>query len=94
MLAGSLTPPDRSHVYWNGTFSDSEKRRLVPDALPGALNVMLGDLRAQLGRNGNARDLNAFIAKTNAEGGVYEASANAKMILPLVTLIIIWPASG
>jgi len=61
MLAGSLMPADRSHVYWNGTFSDSEKRRLVPDALPGALNAMLGDLRTQLGRNGNARDLNAYL---------------------------------
>ncbi len=61
MLAGSLMPADRSHVYWNGTFSDSEKRRLVPDALPGALNQMLGDLRAQLSRNGNASDLNAYL---------------------------------
>jgi len=61
MLAGSLMPPDRGHVYWNGTFSDSEKRRLVPDALPGALNAVLGDLRDQLGRNGNARDLNAYL---------------------------------
>ncbi len=61
LLAGSLMPADRSHVYWNGTFSDSEKRRLVPDALPGALNQMLGDLRMQLGRNGNASDLNAYL---------------------------------
>jgi asparagine synthase (glutamine-hydrolysing) len=61
LLAGSLMPADRSHVYWNGTFSDSEKRRLVPDALPGALNDVLGDLRAQLGRNGNASDLNAYL---------------------------------
>ena len=61
LLAGSLMPADRSHVYWNGTFSDSEKRRLVPDALPGALNDMLGDLRAQLGRNGNGRVLNAYL---------------------------------
>ena len=59
LLAGSLMPPDRSHVYWNGTFSDSEKRRLVPDALPGALNHLLADLRAQLGRNGS--DLNAYL---------------------------------
>ncbi|HZP22529.1 MAG TPA: asparagine synthase (glutamine-hydrolyzing) [Terriglobales bacterium] len=61
LLAGSLMPADRSHVFWNGTFSDSEKRRLVPDALPGALNEVLGDLRAQLNRNGNAADLNAYL---------------------------------
>ena len=36
MLAGSLMPAERSHVYWNGTFSDREKRRLVPDALAAA----------------------------------------------------------
>jgi asparagine synthase (glutamine-hydrolysing) len=59
MLAGSLMPADRSHVYWNGTFSDSEKRRLVPDALPGALNDVLGDLRGRLGRNGS--NLNAYL---------------------------------
>jgi asparagine synthase (glutamine-hydrolysing) len=59
MLAGSLMPADRGHVFWNGTFSDSEKRRLVPDALPGALNDFLGDLRGQLGRNGS--DLNSYL---------------------------------
>ncbi len=33
LLEGSLMPAEPSHVYWNGTFSDAEKRRLVPDAL-------------------------------------------------------------
>ena len=33
---------DRGHVYWNGTFSDSEKQRLIPDALPAALNRCSG----------------------------------------------------
>ncbi|PWT76147.1 MAG: hypothetical protein C5B46_01630 [Proteobacteria bacterium] len=32
----------------------------------------------------NARELNAFIANTNAGGGVYEASANGYVILPQV----------
>jgi hypothetical protein len=33
----------------------------------------------------NARQLNAFIAKTNAAGGVFEASANSYVILPQVS---------
>ena len=33
----------------------------------------------------NARELNAFIAATNAAGGVYEASANSYVILPQVS---------
>jgi asparagine synthase (glutamine-hydrolysing) len=59
MLAGSLMSAERGHVFWNGTFSDSEKRELVADQLPFALDNMLADLRGQLGRNGN--DLNAYL---------------------------------
>lgn len=33
----------------------------------------------------NAQQLNAFIARTNAGGGVYEASANSYVILPQVS---------
>ncbi len=33
----------------------------------------------------NARQLNAFIARTNAAGGVFEASANANVMLPQVS---------
>ena len=33
----------------------------------------------------NAKELNAFIAKTNAAGGVYESSANAYVMLPQVS---------
>ncbi|MBV8552470.1 MAG: asparagine synthase (glutamine-hydrolyzing) [Acidobacteriaceae bacterium] len=43
-LAGSLLSPARAHVYWNGTFSDSEKRSLVAAELPGTLDRMLADL--------------------------------------------------
>ena len=28
-LEGCLLPPARAHVYWNGTFSDAEKRALA-----------------------------------------------------------------
>lgn len=33
-LEGSLLPPARAHVYWNGTFSDADRRQLlkVPDS--------------------------------------------------------------
>ena len=43
-LAGTLLNPARAHVYWNGTFSDSEKRLLVSAQLPGTLDRMLADL--------------------------------------------------
>jgi asparagine synthase (glutamine-hydrolysing) len=59
LLAGSLMSADRGHVYWNGTFSDHEKQRLAADELPPALDDVLAQLRAQLGRNGS--DLNAYL---------------------------------
>jgi len=34
------------HVYWNGTFSDSEKRSLVQPELPSALDSILAPLAA------------------------------------------------
>ncbi len=47
-LAGSVMQPFRAHVFWNGTFSDTEKRSLVRLELPGTLNTML-DQAAQHG---------------------------------------------
>ena len=43
-LEGCRMPPERAHVYWNGTFSDREKRSLLHPALPDALNRILGEL--------------------------------------------------
>ena len=51
LLQGSLMPPERAHVYWNGTFSDVEKRSLVAMELPGALENILGELRDMLSDN-------------------------------------------
>jgi asparagine synthase (glutamine-hydrolysing) len=51
-LKGSLLSPDRSHVYWNGTFSDDSKADLVNGPLPSALSRTLAELRSKLaGRN-------------------------------------------
>jgi asparagine synthase (glutamine-hydrolysing) len=44
-LEGALMPPSRAHVFWNGTFSDQEKSKLVHSPLPPALNRLLDDLR-------------------------------------------------
>jgi asparagine synthase (glutamine-hydrolysing) len=44
-LEGSLMTPDRAHVYWNGTFSEAQKRALLYVELPPALDRILGDLR-------------------------------------------------
>jgi asparagine synthase (glutamine-hydrolysing) len=43
-LSGALLTPARGHVYWNGTFSDAEKRLLIKIELPRALDRMLGEL--------------------------------------------------
>lgn len=44
-LAGCAMPPERAHVYWNGTFTDKAKQQLVESNLPPALDSLLGDLR-------------------------------------------------
>ena len=44
-LEGSLMTPERAHVYWNGTFSEAQKRALLRVELPPALNCVLGELR-------------------------------------------------
>ena len=44
-LAGCLAPPERAHVFWNGTFSDEESRSLCAAALPSSLGFVLGELR-------------------------------------------------
>ncbi len=43
-LEGCRMAPERAHVYWNGTFSDGEKRELVRSPLPDALDRTLKDL--------------------------------------------------
>jgi asparagine synthase (glutamine-hydrolysing) len=45
-LDGCRMAPERAHVYWNGTFSDDEKRELVQSTLPRALDATLRDLAA------------------------------------------------
>jgi asparagine synthase (glutamine-hydrolysing) len=45
-LEGCALPPERAHVYWNGTFSDSEKRRLTRVPLPEGLSAVLRNLVA------------------------------------------------
>jgi len=52
MIEGSQMAPERAHVYWNGTFSDEEKRRLMAAALPDALGGALAGLREKLPGDG------------------------------------------
>jgi asparagine synthase (glutamine-hydrolysing) len=54
-LDGCLMPASRAHVHWNGTFSDSEKAKLVRPPLPPALVDVLQELSSQ----GNS--LNAYL---------------------------------
>jgi asparagine synthase (glutamine-hydrolysing) len=46
-LQGSLLPPDRAHLYWNGTFSEAEKKSLFAGADPKYLDVALDLLPAR-----------------------------------------------
>jgi len=43
-LEGSLLPPAQAHVYWNGTFSEAQKRALLAAPPPGAFSSMVGEL--------------------------------------------------
>jgi asparagine synthase (glutamine-hydrolysing) len=54
LLAGSLMSPARGHVFWNGTFSDQEKRCLVTERLPRTLEQILNEQGSKLASaNGN-----------------------------------------
>jgi asparagine synthase (glutamine-hydrolysing) len=59
LLEGSLMSAERAHVYWNGTFSDAEKRSLVSAKLPPALDQILGELRDML--SAGKQDLGAYL---------------------------------
>ena len=54
LLQGSLMPPERAHVYWNGTFSDTEKAALLKLPLPPSLADILAGLRNSLPGDGVA----------------------------------------
>ena len=43
-LEGSLLEPGYAHVYWNGTFSDEEKRSLLRRPLPTAFHHLLDEV--------------------------------------------------
>ncbi|MGC2526725.1 MAG: asparagine synthase (glutamine-hydrolyzing) [Candidatus Acidiferrum sp.] len=44
-LEGCQVPPERAHVYWNGTFSNAEVDSLTAVQLPASLDGVLGELR-------------------------------------------------
>jgi asparagine synthase (glutamine-hydrolysing) len=54
LLEGSLMPPERAHVHWNGTFSDEEKAMLLRVPLPAALPSILARLKTDLPGDGIA----------------------------------------
>jgi asparagine synthase (glutamine-hydrolysing) len=51
-LEGSLMLAGRAHFYWNGTFSDAEKRNLIRAPLPSSLDSAFQQLR-ELHSNGD-----------------------------------------
>src|ERR1700677_2162525 len=56
-LEGSLLPPEQAHIYWNGTFSEAAKARLLRRPLPGAM----GDILERLALNANG-GLSSYLA--------------------------------
>jgi len=54
LLQGSLLPAEQAHVYWNGTFSETEKAALLKSPLPGALLDLLLPLQERLPGDGIA----------------------------------------
>jgi len=48
-LHGSLLSPEMAHVYWNGTFSEAEKRRFFRFADEGPLAEILGSMSTEPG---------------------------------------------
>jgi asparagine synthase (glutamine-hydrolysing) len=43
-LDGSLLPPDEAHLYWNGGFSERERRRLAPTLAQAAIEHLYSGL--------------------------------------------------
>jgi asparagine synthase (glutamine-hydrolysing) len=44
-LEGCRMSAERAHIYWNGTFSEADKRSMLRVALPGSLDGLLGEMR-------------------------------------------------
>jgi asparagine synthase (glutamine-hydrolysing) len=63
LLNGSLMPPEQAHVYWNGTFSEAEKRSLLQTEPASAFDGMLADLRRALPGNDDLAPYLAFDQK-------------------------------
>jgi asparagine synthase (glutamine-hydrolysing) len=49
-LDGSRMHPDEAHFFWNGTFSDAQRRRIKPGSNGSGLRELVADL--ELGGNG------------------------------------------
>jgi asparagine synthase (glutamine-hydrolysing) len=60
-LEGSLMPPARAHVHWNGTFTDDVKQALVRIPLPSALARILAQLDDARRSAPSAGSLAAFL---------------------------------
>jgi asparagine synthase (glutamine-hydrolysing) len=50
-IEGCLLPAARAHVYWSGTFGDSDKHALIQQELPPALHSVLEELEGSAEEN-------------------------------------------
>ena len=55
-LRGSLLSPEQAHVFWNGTFTEDEKKRFFPFASPQPMEQVLAQIQ-----NDRRRGLQRFL---------------------------------
>ena len=58
-LSGCLLTPERAHIHWNGTFSETEKAAMLKRPLPGSLKDILKTLGGSLS---TSRGLGPYLA--------------------------------
>jgi asparagine synthase (glutamine-hydrolysing) len=60
LLAGSHLPASEAHIYWNGTFTASERTPFFPSSSPEALRGVLSSVAPQENHNGSMAPLFAY----------------------------------
>jgi asparagine synthase (glutamine-hydrolysing) len=45
LLEGTLMPPERAHVYWNGTFAQTDLSAILYEPLPTTLDSVLSEMK-------------------------------------------------
>jgi hypothetical protein len=71
-VEGCLFPAERAHVFWNGTFTESQKDAMLKDCLPGAFDQHLAQmdesasLRVRTSWNASCSSISAITWRTTS----------------------------